>query len=580
MRKPLRQCVPRRSSLLDRWLPPLVMACVAAVFLGMTAGGTGSVFAQQPKSKTDAEARKKTGAAATRPILGAGQTVDAAALARIIDEEIDRRLKQEKIPPSDKCDDAEFIRRVYLDLTGVIPPVERVKSFLDSKDPQRRSKLVEELLNDPNYAKQLAETWTTLLTPPNPDARGLSKENLNKWLDQGFAANKPWNKMVEELLTATGTIDDNGATIFYVANNSVDKMTNEVTKLFMGVQLQCAQCHNHPFTGWKQEEYWGMAAFFMKVKQDGTPKSVAKDGGTITISEVAGTPAKGAGVGGKGKKNNLPEGAKLVPAKFLASERPSIGSTTPPRPVLAKWLTSAENPYFARAMVNRVWAQFFGRGFVNPIDDIHDDNPASHPELFMAITEQFKRNNFDIKYLARAVVLSEAYQRTSRPNKDNETDTDLFSRVYIKTMTPEQLFDSIAQVVGGTPKGAGFGGPGVKGAGKKGVGGGGPRAQFINFFRVEEGADPLEYQDGIPQALRLMNSPQLNNGGKALQEAMQRKTPTDAVEFLFLAALSRRPTTVEMNRLTEYVRKRDNQRTAYTDILWSLLNCSEFRLNH
>jgi hypothetical protein len=355
-------------------------------------------------------------------------------------------------------------------------------------------------------------------------------------------------------------------------------MTNEVTKLFMGVQLQCAQCHNHPFTGWKQEEYWGMAAFFMKVKQDGTPKSVAKGGGTITISEPTGAGAgKGGGVGAKGKKSNLPEGAKIVPAKFLASERPSIGSNAAPRPVLAKWLTSVDNPYFAKAMVNRLWAQFFGRGFVNPVDDIHDDNPATHPELLLAITEQFKRNNFDIKYVARAIVMSEAYQRTSRPAKGNEADTELFSRVYIKTMTPEQLFDSIAQVVG-APKGGGFGGPAPGGA-KKGFGGG-PRVQFINFFRVEEGADPLEYQDGIPQALRLMNSPMLNNGGKALEEALKRKTPGDAIEYLFLAALSRRPTPAEMGRLTEHVNKGNTPRTAYTDILWSLLNCSEFRLNH
>jgi hypothetical protein len=572
MHKRFHQHTSRRTTLLDRWLPALTMAGFAVFLLCVSPERTSTAFAQQPK----ADAKKKAAAAPTRPIPGAGKTVDVAGLARIIDDEINLRLKQEKIPASEKCDDAEFIRRLYLDLTGVIPPVDKVKAFLDSTDPQKRAKLVDELLSDPNYGKQLSEIWTTLLAPPNPDARGLAKEGLRKWLEEGFNANKPWNKMVEELITATGTIDNNGATIFFVANNSVDKMTNEVTKLFMGVQLQCAQCHNHPFTGWKQEEYWGMAAFFMKVKQDGTPKSVAKDGGTITISETVGA-GKGGGFGGKGKKNNLPEGAKLVPAKFLASERPAMNPSAPARPVLARWLTSTDNPYFARAMVNRLWAQFFGRGFVNPIDDIHDDNPATHPELLAALTEQFKRNDFDIKYLARAIVLSEAYQRTSRPAKGNETDTEFFSRVYIKSMTPEQLFDSIVQVVG-VPKGGGFGGPGAAGVGKKG-GGGGPRAQFINFFRVEEGADPLEYQDGIPQALRLMNSPLGNNGGKTLEEAMRRKTP-EAIDYLFLAVLARRPTAAEVSRLTAYVNKSNGPRTAYTDILWSLLNCSEFRLNH
>jgi hypothetical protein len=573
MRKRFHASLPRRSTLLDRWLPALTMAAFATMLLAMTAEKTGRLFAQQPKS----DAKKKTAPATTRPIPGAGKTLDAAGLASIIDDEINLRLKQEKIPASEKCDDAEFIRRVYLDLTGVIPPVDKVQAFLDSKDDQKRAKLIDELLNDPNFGKQLSEIWTTLLAPPNPDARGLAKEGLRKWLEEGFNSNRPWNKMVEELITASGTIDDNGATIFFVANNSVDKMTNEVTKLFMGVQLQCAQCHNHPFTGWKQDEYWGMAAFFMKVKQDGTPKSVAKNGGTITVSEPAGG-GKGGGFAGKGKKNNLPEGAKLVPAKFLTSEQPAMTPGTPARPVLARWLTNADNPYFARAMVNRLWAHFFGRGFVNPIDDIHDDNPATHPGLLAAITEQFKRNDFDIKYVARSIILSEAYQRTSRPAKGNESDTEFFGRVYIKTMSPEQLFDSIAQVVG-APKGGGFGGPGAGGGGKKGFPVG-PRAQFINFFRVEEGADPLEYQDGIPQALRLMNSPQLNNGGKALEEAMKRKAPSEAIDYLFLATLSRHPTVAETNRLTEYVNKRNNPRTGYTDILWSLLNCSEFRLNH
>jgi hypothetical protein len=578
MRNRLWESQLRPKSLLDRWIPALAMAAFAGLLLGMTAERDNFAQAQQPKSKTDTETRKKTAQAATRPIPGADTTLDAAGLSHIIDDEINLRLQQEMISASRQSEDAEFLRRVYLDLTGVIPPAERVRAFLDNKDPQKRAKVVEELLESPDYGKQLSEIWTTLLAPPDPDTRQLSKENLRKWLEEAFNKNKPWNRMVEELITANGSIDDNGATIFFVANPGVDKMTNEVTKLFMGVQLQCAQCHNHPFTGWKQEEYWGMAAFFMKVKQDGTPKAVAKNGGTITISELTGVAAKGGG-GAKGKKNNLPEGAKIVPAKFLAAERPSISASTAPRPVLAKWLTSGNNPYFARAMVNRMWAHFFGRGFVNAIDDMHDENPATHPELLQALTQQFKRNNFDLKYLIRAIVLSDTYQRTSMPANGNESDAELFSRMYIKAMSPEQLFDSITQAVG-LPKGGGFGGPGAGGGKKGGGGGGGPRGQFINFFRVEEGTDPLEYQDGIPQALRLMNSPQLNNGGKALEEAMRRRPTAEALSYLYLATVSRLPTEAELKRYTEYVGKKRDTRTAYTDILWALLNSSEFRLNH
>ena len=320
--------------------------------------------------------------------------------------------------------------------------------------------------------------------------------------------------MVEEMVTASGSMEDNGATTFFIANPSMDKITNQVTTLFLGVQLQCAQCHNHPFTGWKQEEYWGMAAFFKNVRKSATPQQAAKKGGPITVSEQTGF-AKG------GKKGGNVEGFKAVPAKFLGAEKATIAAGAPARPVLAKWLTANDNPYFARAMVNRMWAHFFGRGFVNPINDMHDGNPATHPELLLALTEQFKRQDYDLKYLVKAMLMSEAYRRTSKPAASNEEDTELFSRMYIKAMSPGQLFDSIAQAVGPVKGGPAKGGAA---AGKKGVPRT-PRDQFITFFRVEEGSDPLEYQSGIPQALHLMNSPRLNNGGKALAEAMTHKPP-------------------------------------------------------
>jgi hypothetical protein len=225
-------------------------------------------------------------------------------------------------------------------------------------------------------------------------------------------------------------------------------------------------------------------------------------------------------------------------------------------------------------MANRMWGQFFGRGLVNPINDMHNDNPSTHPELLVALTEQFTRHDFDLKFLVKAIMMSETYQRTSKPFAGNEDDTELFSRVYIKSMSPEQLFDSIAQVVG-PPKGGGFGPAGGKKGGPRS-----PRDQFIAFFRVDEGSDPLEYQAGIPQALRLMNSAQLNNGGKALEEALKFQTPAEAIDFLYLSTVSRHPTAQESQRLITYVGKQKDARTGYTDILWALLNSSEFTLNH
>jgi len=276
-----------------------------------------------------------------------------------------------------------------------------------------------------------------------------------------------------------------------------------------------------------------------------------------------------------GKKKGLPEGAKIVPAKFLQGEQPTMNASAPARPVLATWMTSAKNPFFARALVNKMWHHFFGRGLVNPVDDMHSDNPASHPELLSALAEQVTANGFDVKYLIRAIISSDAYQRTSRPTKGNETDTELFSHVAVRVMTPEQLYDSLSSVVGNFRKGDT---PKNKVGGKKGAGG--PREQFINFFRVDEGADPLEYQAGIPQALRLMNAPQLNNNAALVEQATKAATPAQAIDILFMATVSRHPNADEIGRLTSYVGKQSTPRSAYSDILWALLNSGEFATNH
>jgi Protein of unknown function (DUF1549)/Protein of unknown function (DUF1553) len=575
---------PRKSrSRLERWKPVFALASTAVLILWFSSVGTANLHAHQAKSESSA--KKNAARDATRPIPGAGKTVDASGLAKIIDDEITLRLVQEKIPSSPRSDDSEFIRRVYLDLVGVIPPAETVRAFLESKDASKREKLIDVLLADPRFGKQQSEIWMHQVISADLENRFLPTENLRKWLEDGFNKDKPWAKMVEELVTASGNIDNNPATMFFVANKGADKMTGQVSRLFLGLQLQCAQCHNHPFTDWKQDEYWGMAAFFMKVKQDGTPKMLAKNGGTITVNENPANPfGKGAKKKDAKKQDEVPEGARVVPARFLTGEQPKMDRNGPARPVLARWLTSLDNPYLAKAMVNRMWAHFFGRGFVNPIDDMHDNNPATHPELLAALAEQFKRHNFSLKYLVRAIVMSDAYQRTSKPMPGNETDTELFSRMYIKTLSAEQLVDSIVDVVAGPDKAAEFfakKGPAADKKDKKGKGlPGGPRGQLIRFFLVEDGADPLEYQDGIPQALRLMNGPLFNSGGKALLDAMKFNAAADAIDYLFLVALARHPTIQENQRLAAYVQKQDNKRVAYADIVWTLMNCSEFRLNH
>jgi hypothetical protein len=527
----------------------------------------GKAKAKTPDVKKAEYAPKSKNLPVARSLTN-GKKVEAAELTKLIDQEIAKRIKAEKATTTGLCDDSEFIRRAYLDIVGVIPPASKVTEFLDSKDANKRSKLIDELLADPRFGNYLAEMWAIHLIPRESNNRALQQKPLEGWLAKNFNDNVPLNKIVYELVTASGEIDKNPAGIYFVANPTVDKITDNVTRMFLGVQLQCAQCHNHPFTDWKQTEYWGMAAFFIKTKVNGTPQQAAKKGVTLAVSE---NPKAKAGKKGGG----LPESYKNVPAKFLQGNEPQMEQAGPARPTLGKWMTSDDNRFFARAMVNRFWHQMFGRGIVNPVDDMHDDNAASHPELLTTMTEQFKLNNYDIKYIVRAICNSEVYQRSSVSKDDPGTvDLDLYTRREIRVMNPEQLYDSLSTILGAEAKGGKAATPVKKGPGNA-------RDQFINFFRVEE-TNPLEYQNGIPQALRMMNSPFTNKAEAiANQISAGTKTPAEAIEKLYLTALSRRPTQAEVQRLTAYAtRTGATPRAAYGDILWVLINSSEFTLNH
>jgi hypothetical protein len=491
------------------------------------------------------------------------------ALAQQIDEAIDACLRAEKVVPSPRCGDAEFVRRVYLDITGHIPAAEKAAAFLDSRAPNKRAELIDELLAGNEYGKHQADIWQSLLLPRTSDNRFVSFDKMTAWLEKRFNDNKPWDQMVRDILTAQGDMDKNGAVTYFLANLTPDKLTDNATRVFLGVQLQCAQCHDHPFTKWKQDEYWGMAAFFTKVRINGNPRQAAMQGGTVSISE-----------NGRGRPIRLPVSTKRVPPKFLQGEQPNLSSSDAYRPVLAEWMTSPQNHYFSRAMVNRLWAQFFGRGLVNPIDDMHDGNQPSHPQLLADLSTRFTAGGFDVKQLIRALCNSEAYQRTSKPIAGNrDAVPELFSRMAVKVLTPEQLYDSLVRVVG-APNQANFPRrPAIAAAARfRNVT---PRMLFVAFFKGDDNAEPTEYQAGIPQVLRLMNSPFVNNASMLAPILKSGKTPEQIVEYLYLATLSRRPTAHELQRCVTLVRKHaDEARQAYSDILWVLLNSSEFTLNH
>ena len=489
---------------------------------------------------------------------------DAAAVAKIIDEAIEKKLAEGKVEPSPLATDEEFLRRVYLDLTGVIPSSDKARAFLDDKDPQKRGKLIDELLASPNFGRHLADIWQSKLLPRDSGNRFVLREPFVKWLETEFNKNTPWNQFVSKLVAAEGTVEENPAVTYFLANRSVDKLTDGVTQSFLGVQLQCAQCHNHPFTDWKQTEYWGMAEFFSKVKPD-NPKNANKGGDNTKIGVSEGANRTKA-------KDFFPEAAKTVPPKFLGGIEPKM-SNEPYRPVLAKWMANEQNPFFSKAIVNRTWGQLFGTAFINPIDDMHDGNLASHPELLETLARNFNGNGFDLKNLYRAICNSRTYQRSSKPFNGNHSDDQLFSHMTVKVLSPEQLFDSLATIIGVEKAG-----PKPKGENPK-RGPAGSRDQFVQFFLAgSESANATEYEAGIPQALRLMNSKVINNPNLLRQFASTGDKSEVVFEKIYLAALSRRPTTAEIARLNDYVAKAATKPEAYADILWVVMNSSEFTM--
>jgi Protein of unknown function (DUF1549)/Protein of unknown function (DUF1553) len=495
-------------------------------------------------------------------------------LTKKIDEAIAKKLAEEKLPASPKADDAEFLRRVYLDLTGVIPSVDKTKAFLDDKDPNKRAKLIDELLASPVFGKHEADVWTKLMFQRLTENRGIRIDPLREWLEDKFILGENWDRIVTGLVTATGTQEENGASTYFLATLSADKMTDSISRLFLGVKIECAQCHNHPFVSYKQNDYWALAAFFMKVRLQGNPRAANAKGQNLpAIVEINATQGKGVA-----RQKNLPEAAKFLPPKFLKGEQAKVEDKDPLRPVFAKWLTEKENPYFGRAWANRVWGQLFGIGIINPIDDMHEERVPSHPELLEELAKQFVEQDFDVRFLYRAICNSDSYQRTSIPVAGNEADRTYFSHMPIKVLTAEQLYDSLNAVVSMAnlgreipkDKAAAFAAAQKRGALTA-------REQFVAFFDAGE-TQAISYESGIPQVLRLMNSPQYARGASLVAQSLTRGLAKDqAIEKMYLTALSRRPTDAELEKMTKYVD--DHPTDGYGDILWVLLNSSEFALN-
>lgn len=505
-------------------------------------------------------------------------------IVAFIDSQLQAGWEAAGIAPSPIADDSEWLRRVYLDLAGHVPPVEEVERFLADRSSDKRVRLVERLLDHPDFARHWGTVWTNLLVG-RTQGRDVDREGLERFLRQGFGENRPWNEMVAELVTAEGSPEENGAAGFLLAhlNNEAVPATAVTARVFLGMQVQCTQCHNHPFNDWQQSQFWDLNAFFKQTAAIDVPGANGGRSRKLVTKAVEGP-----------LYYETRQGLMRVAYPRFEGEPVDSGPGTNRRAALAQLMSAGDKPQLAVAFVNRLWALMFGYGFTNPVDDMGPHNPPTHPALLDRLAREFVASGFDTRQLIRWITASRAYQATSRITEANSADdpergeAPLFSRMYARPMSPEQLYDSL--VVATRPRVAG--GPDWREAHLR------RRewlAQFIHDFGTEENDEATSFGGTVPQALMLMNG-ELTAGatsarrGTFLAEALAEPTgDAEKIRKLWLAALSRYPTPEEQasvrRLLRTETREPNNRRAAASpaavaqgleDLFWALLNSSEF----
>ncbi|HKB41309.1 MAG TPA: DUF1553 domain-containing protein [Gemmataceae bacterium] len=487
---------------------------------------------------------------------------DVKALAAKIDERI-AAVWGPKFKPAPLADDAEFFRRVHLDLAGRIPSVTEIRDFLDDEQPDKRRVWVDRILQaDPDdasykeaYINHFANVWRAWLLAQTGQQAQVQQPALETWLRQRIKAKIGYDRLVRELLTQPGNQGvgpgQGSAAVFYQANeNKPENLAGSTARLFLGVKLECAQCHDHPFDKWTRTQFWEYAGFFT----DLTPQ-------------------------GKRGEIKLPGKALVIRARFLDGKEPKWNDPTRTRPTLADWMTVADNPFFARAIVNRMWSHFFGVPLVHQAEGTTDDTPAAHKELLDELARQLVAHKYDLKFLIRAITASEAYQRSSAVTHPSQKDARLLARMPLRGLSPEQLFDSLAEAT--EYRDSASNPPGLF------VGVQGARNRFLAKFAAQD--QKTDYETSILQALYLMNNEfiadrtSLEKNRTLATLAEQRTSTARKVESLYLVVLSRKPRPEESERFGKYVEKggpAGDPKKALADVFWVLLNSPEFILNH
>lgn len=486
-----------------------------------------------------------------------------------VDTHVHNKLHKLRMTPSELCSDEVFVRRVHLDVTGLLPTVEETAAFLADQNKSKRSKLIDQLLEKKEFTELWVMKFAELLQIQTDDNQGMSyKATLLyfNWLKDRIANNVPMDKIVKELLTSKGGTFTNPATNYYQVERDNLKITENVAQVFMGMRLQCAQCHNHPFDRWTQDEYYSFASFFSQVGR----KRAADPRENIIYNRKSG-------------EINHPVHKKPMPPKFLGDETPQITKDMDRREVLADWLASPQNPYFARNLSNIVWAHFFGQGIIEPVDDVRVSNPPSNPELIDQLSAKFTEYNYDFKKLVRDVCNSRTYQLSTKPNVSNESDTRNFARAHLRRLRAEVMLDVISQTTETKNKFQGL----PLGAKAIQIADGRVSNYFLTTFgrakRETVCSCEVVMEPSLSQALHLLNGDTTNKRvtqGKIIANSLKDgKKPEEILDDLFLRCYSRRPLDSEKANLLASLDNND-PKEGLEDVFWALLNSKEFIFNH
>ena len=487
-----------------------------------------------------------------------------------IDQLVDAKLKKLRIVPSELCSDEVFLRRAHIDICGNLPTVEEHEQFIADKDPNKRDKLVDELLSRKEFVDLWVMKWAELLAIRSDNQQVSYKNALlyYNWLEEKIENNVPFDQIVQELLGANGGTFKNPATNYYQITTDTLKVAENTAQVFMGMRIQCAQCHNHPFDRWTMDDYYGFAAFFSQVgrKQAEDPRE------TIVFDR-------------QGGEVNHPVGGRVVQPKFLGGDVPDVKGKDR-RVVLAKWLASPDNPYFAKNLSNIVWTHFFGKGVIDPVDDVRVSNPAVNPELLDALAQKFTDYHYDFKRFVRDICTSRTYQLASETNPTNETDTRNFSHSGIRRMRAEVMLDCISQATETKEKFRGL----PLGARAVQIADGNTTDYFLTTFgratRDTACSCEVKMDPNLSQALNLINGStvaQKIGNSTILTEMFKEKRPAEQIVIdLYLRCLGRKPTVAEMGSLSAQIAQAgpDNRQKVVIDIFWALLNSQEFMFNH